>query len=193
MKPKISLVTLGVRNFDRSFDFYRKGLGFELHNYTDGDDFAMFKLEGTWLSLFPRDRLAEDAGVPDQSSGFPGFSLAHNVKSPAEADAVFAAAVACGGRLQPLHGSHLSAAPDHKAVIGAKSSEAGCGRKVALRLPPPASGQERQSNSVAEGSWVSCATVASARQDSADFKSSAWTSSRVSARAQRSASSARRR
>jgi uncharacterized protein len=98
MKPKISLVTLGVRNFDRSFDFYRKGLGFELHNYTDGDDFAMFKLEGTWLSLFPRDRLAEDAGVPDQSSGFPGFSLAHNVKSPADADAVFAAAVACGAR-----------------------------------------------------------------------------------------------
>jgi catechol 2,3-dioxygenase-like lactoylglutathione lyase family enzyme len=37
MKPKISLITLGVKNFDTSLAFYRDGLGFSLHNYNNGD------------------------------------------------------------------------------------------------------------------------------------------------------------
>lgn len=96
MKPKISLIGLGVRDFDRALAFYRDGLGFTPHNYTAGEDHVMFKLEGTWLSLYPRDKLAEDATVPDDGHGFSGFSLAHNVGSPAEVDAVFAHAVSVG-------------------------------------------------------------------------------------------------
>lgn len=96
MKPKISIVGLGVRDFDKSLAFYRDGLGFETHNFKDGEDYVMFRLEGAWLSLFPRDKAAEDAGVPDDGRGFSGFSLAHNVPSKAEVDAVFAHALSVG-------------------------------------------------------------------------------------------------
>jgi catechol 2,3-dioxygenase-like lactoylglutathione lyase family enzyme len=98
MKAKISLVTLGVRDFARALAFYRDGLGLPLHAYTEGDDHAMFALEGTWLSLYPRDKLAADATVPDDGSGFSGVTLAHNVASKAAVDAVFAEALAAGAR-----------------------------------------------------------------------------------------------
>jgi catechol 2,3-dioxygenase-like lactoylglutathione lyase family enzyme len=98
MKPKISIITLGVRDFARAFAFYRDGLGFETHNYKDGEDIVFFKLEGSWLALYPRDKLAEDATVPDDGKGFSGITLAHNVSSKADADAVFAQAVAAGAR-----------------------------------------------------------------------------------------------
>jgi catechol 2,3-dioxygenase-like lactoylglutathione lyase family enzyme len=98
MKPKISIVTLGVRDFPRALAFYRDGLGFEPHNYTEGEAHVMFRMEGSWLSLYPRHLLAEDATVPDDGKGFSGVTLAHNVKSRAEADAVFARAVSKGAR-----------------------------------------------------------------------------------------------
>jgi catechol 2,3-dioxygenase-like lactoylglutathione lyase family enzyme len=98
MKPKISIVTLGVRDFVKSFAFYHNGLGFEAHNYTDGEEHVMFRLEGSWLSLYPRDKLAEDATVPDDGSGFSGITLAYNVKSKADVDAVFAHAITAGAK-----------------------------------------------------------------------------------------------
>lgn len=98
MKAKISLIGLGVRDFAASLAFYRDGLGFPVHNHQEGEDFAMFALEGTWLSIYPRDKLAQDATVADDGGGFSGFALAHNVGSKAEADAVFAHAVAVGAR-----------------------------------------------------------------------------------------------
>jgi hypothetical protein len=92
----MSIVTLGVADVGRSVRFYRDGLGFPTHNYKEGDDFAMFALEGTWLALYPREALAEDAGVDAGGSGFAGFSLAHNEPSPEAVDAVFAEALAVG-------------------------------------------------------------------------------------------------
>jgi catechol 2,3-dioxygenase-like lactoylglutathione lyase family enzyme len=50
MKPKISLIGLGVRDFARSLRFSRDGLGFPPHNFVDGEDHVMFRLEGTWPS-----------------------------------------------------------------------------------------------------------------------------------------------
>ncbi len=96
MKPKISMITLGVQNVARSLLFYRDGLGFNLHNYKDGDICVMFQLEGTWLALYPREALAEDAQVAAQGSGFSGFTLAHNVKTKNDVDKVFAKALAAG-------------------------------------------------------------------------------------------------
>ena len=96
MKPKVSMITLGVRDFDKSFAFYHRGLGFPAHNFTEGEQFAMLRLEGTWLGLFPREHLADDAAVPPEGSGFPGFSLAHNVGSAEEVDRVYALALSCG-------------------------------------------------------------------------------------------------
>jgi uncharacterized protein len=56
----------------------------------------MFRLDGTWLALYPRESLAEDAHVASEGFGFPGFALAHNVKTKEDADKVFAQAVAAG-------------------------------------------------------------------------------------------------
>src|SRR5215472_12128457 len=98
MKPKISLITLGVADLARSVAFYRDGIGFPTHNYKPGDDVVFFRLEGTWLALYPRDRLAADANLPADGAGFSGVTLAHNVASKADADAVFALAIAAGAR-----------------------------------------------------------------------------------------------
>ncbi len=96
MKSKISLIGLGVRDFDKSLRFYRDGLAFKTHNYRDGEDHVMFVMEGSWLSLYPRDKLAADATVPDDGAGFSGITLAHNVSSKTQVEAVFAQAVNSG-------------------------------------------------------------------------------------------------
>ena len=92
------MVALGVADIDRSIVFYRDGLGLPLYDHNEGQDHAMFALEGAWLFLYPREALAEDAGVPSQGSGFRGVTLAHNASSKADVDAVFAEALAAGAQ-----------------------------------------------------------------------------------------------
>ena len=97
MKPKISMIALGVADLARSLAFYR-GLGLQAQDYKEGEDHAMFAMEGAWLFLYPRAALAEDAGVSAEGSGFTGVTLAHNAASKSAVDAVFAEALAAGGR-----------------------------------------------------------------------------------------------
>lgn len=98
MDPRITLVTLGVAALDASIRFYHDGLGFPMQDRDDDSDVAFFPLEGTWLSIFPRDRLADDAGVAETNGGFSGITLAHNVETKAEVESVLDEAVAAGGR-----------------------------------------------------------------------------------------------
>lgn len=98
MKAKMSLITLGVADLERSRKFY-EALGFPTHNFDPSQGVVFFKLEGTWLSLFPRHELANDAGVPESGSGFCGFSIAHNEPSEADVDRVFQAAISAGARV----------------------------------------------------------------------------------------------
>ncbi len=97
MKPRISMITLGVRDMDRAVKFYEDGLG--LPRRKSPPEVAFFTLNGSWLALFGRDSLAEDAGIPAEGSGFPGFALAHNVHSEAEVDELLQQAAAAGGKL----------------------------------------------------------------------------------------------
>jgi len=98
MKPKISLLTLGVRDMARSLAFYRDGLGLPTHNYEEGADVAFFPLEGTWLAIHPREKLAEDAQISPDGQGFSGITIAHNEPSKEKVDEVFMRALAAGAK-----------------------------------------------------------------------------------------------
>jgi uncharacterized protein len=102
MEARISFVTLGVTDLERSIRFYEEGLG--LPRLTSPPTVAFFEMGRTWLALYPRHLLAADAGVPPEGSGFSGVTLAHNVRSAAEADRLLQDAAAAGGRVvKPAH------------------------------------------------------------------------------------------
>ncbi len=94
MEPRLSLVTLGVRDLAASRAFYRR-LGF-VESPAGNEHVAFFQLGTMALSLFGRDALAEDARVAPAGEGFAGFSLAQNLPSKADVDRVLAEAVAAG-------------------------------------------------------------------------------------------------
>ena len=97
MKPRISMITLGVADLERSIEFYEKKLGFP--RLESPPEVAFFTLNGTWLGLYGREALAEDANVPAEGSGFNSFALAYNVTSETEVDETLAEAVAAGATL----------------------------------------------------------------------------------------------
>lgn len=95
MEPRISFITLGVRSLPRATRFYAEVLS--LPQKDTPPTVSFFEMGKTWLALFPREDLAADAGVSAEGGGFPGFSLAHNVRSPAEVDALLAEVASGGG------------------------------------------------------------------------------------------------
>jgi catechol 2,3-dioxygenase-like lactoylglutathione lyase family enzyme len=97
MQPRISMITLGVRDLAASVEFYEKGLGFP--RIESEPTVAFFSLNGSWLGLYGREALAEDAKVPSEGSGFTGVTLAHNVDSEAQVDKVFREALSAGATL----------------------------------------------------------------------------------------------
>jgi hypothetical protein len=96
MEQRLSVVTLGVANLQRARAFY------EALGWTSGaapaDDVVFFQSGGMIVALWGREQLAEDSGVSD-SGGWGGVTLAHNVRSPAEVDAVIEEARAAGARI----------------------------------------------------------------------------------------------
>ena len=97
MMPRISMITLGVRDLTAAIEFYEKGLGFP--RMESPPEVAFFTLNGTWLGLYGREALAEDATVPAEGTGFESFTLAHNVDSETDVDNVISQAVAAGATL----------------------------------------------------------------------------------------------
>jgi catechol 2,3-dioxygenase-like lactoylglutathione lyase family enzyme len=97
MEPRLSLVTLGVSDLDRSIRFYEDVL--RLPRLETPPSVAFFELGKTWLALYPRHLLAADARVPAVGSGFAGFTLAHNVRSEADVDRLLREVADAGGRI----------------------------------------------------------------------------------------------
>lgn len=93
MDPRISVVTLGTADIDRARAFY-EALGW-VGESPDGEVVFM-QAGGMVLALWSREKLAHDSEVTD-AGGWGGVTLAHNVASPAEVDAVLAEAEAAGG------------------------------------------------------------------------------------------------
>ncbi len=96
MEQRLSLVTLGVTDLARARSFY-EGLGW-VTNAEPEDEVVFFQAGGMIVSLWNRNRLAEDSGVTD-AGGWGGVTLALNVRSPAEVDAAIADARAAGARI----------------------------------------------------------------------------------------------
>ena len=101
MKPRITVITLGVDDLQRSLAFYRDGLGFK----TDGIIGTEFEYgsvvfidlqHGLKLALWPRKSLAYDSGLPMEPSSATELSIGHNVSSKNEVDAVMAQATQAG-------------------------------------------------------------------------------------------------
>jgi catechol 2,3-dioxygenase-like lactoylglutathione lyase family enzyme len=93
VEQRVSLITLGVRDLDRARAFY-KALGWSTRAEPN-DDVVFFQAGGLIVALWGRAQLAEDSVVQD-AGGWGGVTLAYNVRSPDEADAVMAEAAAAG-------------------------------------------------------------------------------------------------
>ena len=104
MKPRISLITLGVDDLPRALAFYRDGLGWQTPGIV-GTEFehgavAFFDLEGGLkLALWERDSIAHDSGVPVTPRSATEFAFGHNVGSRAAVDAAMAQAERAGARI----------------------------------------------------------------------------------------------
>ncbi|HEV8512764.1 MAG TPA: VOC family protein [Cyclobacteriaceae bacterium] len=86
MRQKLNLITFGVKDFKKSVSFY-ESLGWKKSDKSM-DDFVLFPLGGITLSLYPREKLAEDATLKYESSEFSGMTLSFNAKSEKEVDDV---------------------------------------------------------------------------------------------------------
>jgi hypothetical protein len=96
MEQRLSMVTLGVADLERSVRFY-EALGWKRGN--ENPEVAFFQLNGMILGLWSRSALAEDAGLAPNERGFGGITLAHNARSKDDVDAVFAEAERAGARI----------------------------------------------------------------------------------------------
>ena len=96
MEQRVSLITLGVKDLAKARAFY-EGLGWVTHAAPE-DDVVFFQTGCFIVALWGRAELAEDSCVED-SGGWGGVTLAHNVSSPAEVDAVIAEAERAGATI----------------------------------------------------------------------------------------------
>lgn len=101
MEPRISILTLGVADIERSYRFYHEGLGFPTNGKPE-DGVIFFQTNGVCLGLYPLEKLAEDVS-PEQSSqrgAFPGITLAHNTKKKEEVEEILTLAEKNGGKIE---------------------------------------------------------------------------------------------
>ena len=109
MKPRITVITLGVDDLERALRFYRDGLGLPTKGIM-GTEFehgavAFFDLQhGLKLAIWPRTSLAHEAKVSLGPRSATEFALGHNVGSKAEVDAVMAQVQQAGATItDPPH------------------------------------------------------------------------------------------
>jgi uncharacterized protein len=101
MEPRISIITLGVKDLKKSYKFYHEGLGIPTSSKSD-DAIIFLKTNGTCLALYPFDELAKD--IKGKSSKekpeFTGITLAHNTKTKEEVKQVLELAKNAGGKIE---------------------------------------------------------------------------------------------
>ena len=104
MKPRVTLITIGVDDLERAFRFYHDGLGLTSEGIV-GKEFeygavAFFDLQADLkLALWPRASIARDSGLALSGPSPTEFTLGHNVASRAEVDAVMRQAEQAGATI----------------------------------------------------------------------------------------------
>jgi uncharacterized protein len=104
MQPRISVLTIGVADLDRSLAFYRDGLGLPTEGIV-GREFehgavAFFDLSGGLkLAIWPQDDIVHDTGLPKTPISPTSFTIGHNVARRQEVDEVMAGAVKAGAEV----------------------------------------------------------------------------------------------
>lgn len=109
MKPRITVITIGVNDLEKSLHFYREGLGFASEGII-GKEFeygavAFIQLqEGLRLALWPRKSIAHDSGISISPASSTEMTLCHNVSSKSEVDDVMEIAKSAGAVIvKPAH------------------------------------------------------------------------------------------
>jgi predicted lactoylglutathione lyase len=99
MEQRLSLITLGVHDFERARSFY-EALGWHVDGGVDDDtdQVAFFQAGGLIVALWDREKLARDSGV-ENSPSWGGVTLAYNVRAPEEVDQVIAEARVAGATI----------------------------------------------------------------------------------------------
>ncbi len=87
MEQRLTLLTLGVSDLERSTVFYEDSFGWE-KDASSNENITFFQLNGIMLSLFEREELAKDVGVEAKGEGFSGFTLSYNTSSEEEVDEI---------------------------------------------------------------------------------------------------------
>tara|TARA_R110002096_G_scaffold152972_7_gene316517 strand:+ start:20541 stop:20966 length:426 start_codon:yes stop_codon:yes gene_type:complete len=85
MEQRLTIVTLGVKDLNNASAFYEDKFGWKKMN-SSNEFIHFFKLNGILLSLYPKEKLAEDTTVNYKDNGFKGFTLAYNTRSKEEVD-----------------------------------------------------------------------------------------------------------
>lgn len=104
MRPRITVITLGVDELEASLTFYRDGLGFATdgivgREFEHGAVVFIDLQPGLRLALWPRKSIAHDAGIATGPASPTEVTFGHNVASAAEVDAVMARAEAAGAAI----------------------------------------------------------------------------------------------
>jgi uncharacterized glyoxalase superfamily protein PhnB len=127
MKPRVTILTLGVDDLEKAVAFYRDGLGWSTQGII-GKEFehgavAFFDLQpGLQLALWARDNIAHDAGLPKGPRSSTEFTLAHNVNSAQDVDAALARARQAGAQIirnagKTFYGGYAGYFADHDGHV----------------------------------------------------------------------------
>lgn len=99
MDQRVSIITLGVSDIKKSREFY-KALGWKPVQHEHGESIVFFQCGGMVVALYPRELLAEDAGVsPAKNDEFSGITLAYNVNGKEEVHATVEQARKAGAKI----------------------------------------------------------------------------------------------
>lgn len=95
---RLNIITLGVKNLKKSRDFFETLFGWKSKD-KNSEEIVFYNMGGWMVALYPLELLAKDATVSPSGSGFPGITLAHNVRDKEDVTEILEKAKSLGARI----------------------------------------------------------------------------------------------